>query len=106
MSYDLKASYHSKTRILKVNSTPTEVKLPVSDTEPGPNPRRHHLVLQNLSSYYIWWGFDPSIDLRLCNLLQSGVSVEIPLDRNDVARTRVYAIAEIDDVQLFVTEVV
>lgn len=92
-------SSSTKIREIRINSTPTECKV---DEEMLM--ARHEVILKNYSSYYVYWSFNENMVYGEGQLLRSGdlniVSVE------PYSNTKIYALSKIDDVPLFITEVV
>lgn len=93
------ASSNTLIEEIRISNVPTECK--VGDTALE---GRHLVKLKNYSSYYIYWSFNENMVYGEGQILRSG-DIDV-IDVKPYSGTKIYAIAKIDDVALFVTEVI
>ena len=93
------ASSNTIVEEIRISNTATECKVG-NDMLSG----RHQVILKNFSSYYIYWSYDLDMEYGDGQLLRFG-DIDV-IDVEPYSNTKIYAIAKIDDVPLFVTEVI
>jgi len=93
------ASPSTTAKEIYINSTSTECKAGTEYIK-----GRHQVMLKNFSSYYVYWSFDENMVYGEGQLIRSG-DIDI-IDVKPFSNTKIYAVAKIDEVPLFVTEVI